>query len=336
MGRNKIKIEPINEKKKRNVTFQKRKFGLFKKAMELSILCECDIALMIFKKGRVYEYGSKDVHQSLVNYINHTYPSSETYTNVDYMSEFNTARPKVKKEVVKRSRSNTINRKLLLEKLEPINMNIKKDNESSVSSMEEDDEENIGIKKEEFKKETEQDIPEGKPKIKQEEKIIKKEDKNVYDNYSYEDDESTFGQSPNINIPLRLDFDRTDEPLSYPPDPETRDKSSHFYRYQHQPSYSRENYHEEYQSTIDCQGRYGYEHQFRQTSHHVYPNNYYFDNNPGYSYSRHSTNNFYNNYVPQSRTTSLSELRENSLPYHDVYPKSYQEDTSFQYLDTFN
>ncbi len=48
MGRKKIKIEKISQSKNRQVTFNKRRVGLMKKAMELSILCDCDIALIIF------------------------------------------------------------------------------------------------------------------------------------------------------------------------------------------------------------------------------------------------------------------------------------------------
>ena len=36
---------------KLQVTFTKRKFGLMKKAYELSVLCECEIALIIFNSN---------------------------------------------------------------------------------------------------------------------------------------------------------------------------------------------------------------------------------------------------------------------------------------------
>ena len=45
MGRNKIEIEPIKEDKLRNITFNKRKHGLLKKATELSILCNIKVVL---------------------------------------------------------------------------------------------------------------------------------------------------------------------------------------------------------------------------------------------------------------------------------------------------
>jgi hypothetical protein len=48
MGRKKIQIEKIKDERSRSVTFQKRKVGIMKKAMELSILCDCEIALVIY------------------------------------------------------------------------------------------------------------------------------------------------------------------------------------------------------------------------------------------------------------------------------------------------
>jgi hypothetical protein len=51
MGRNKIKIEKIKNERIRQVTFYKRKKGLLKKAMELSLLCEVKVFLCIVDKN---------------------------------------------------------------------------------------------------------------------------------------------------------------------------------------------------------------------------------------------------------------------------------------------
>ena len=51
MGRKKIQISRITDERNRQVTFTKRKFGLMKKAYELSVLCDCEIALIIFNSS---------------------------------------------------------------------------------------------------------------------------------------------------------------------------------------------------------------------------------------------------------------------------------------------
>lgn len=51
MGRNKIRIEKIKSNRNRNVTFNKRRKGLIKKAMELALLCDVEIFLTIVNKS---------------------------------------------------------------------------------------------------------------------------------------------------------------------------------------------------------------------------------------------------------------------------------------------
>jgi MADS-box transcription factor len=59
MGRGKIVIRRIDNSTSRQVTFSKRRNGIFKKAKELSILCDAEVGLMIFSStGRLYEYSS--------------------------------------------------------------------------------------------------------------------------------------------------------------------------------------------------------------------------------------------------------------------------------------
>ena len=59
MGRRKIRIERIKDERNRQVTFTKRKNGLMKKAMELSVLCDCDIALVIVNSNnKAFQYSS--------------------------------------------------------------------------------------------------------------------------------------------------------------------------------------------------------------------------------------------------------------------------------------
>mgnify|MGYP000928159500 CR=1 FL=1 len=53
MGKKKIEVfAKIADRNSRNVTYNKRKKGLIKKAMELSILCDQEVYLAIFDKEK--------------------------------------------------------------------------------------------------------------------------------------------------------------------------------------------------------------------------------------------------------------------------------------------
>ena len=69
VGRKKIRIERIGDERNRQVTFTKRKNGLMKKAMELSVLCDCEIALVIINaNNKAFQYSSKDIETVLERY----------------------------------------------------------------------------------------------------------------------------------------------------------------------------------------------------------------------------------------------------------------------------
>lgn len=87
MGRNKISIEEIKDERKRQTTFKKRKDGLLKKAMELSVLCDVEIAVVMFKKtsnqDRLYEYSSGNITQTFEHISNFEGPV-ESKTNANF------------------------------------------------------------------------------------------------------------------------------------------------------------------------------------------------------------------------------------------------------------
>ncbi|RRT82478.1 hypothetical protein B296_00000987 [Ensete ventricosum] len=57
MVREKIQIKKIDNTAARQVTFSKRRRGLFKKAAELSVLCDADVALIVFSStGKLFEF----------------------------------------------------------------------------------------------------------------------------------------------------------------------------------------------------------------------------------------------------------------------------------------
>ncbi|KAM3682380.1 hypothetical protein ACB098_12G069500 [Castanea mollissima] len=61
MVRGKIQMKRIENATSRQVTFSKRRNGLLKKAYELSVLCDAEVAVIIFsQKGRLYEFSSTD------------------------------------------------------------------------------------------------------------------------------------------------------------------------------------------------------------------------------------------------------------------------------------
>ncbi|XP_037341517.2 myocyte-specific enhancer factor 2C-like isoform X1 [Pungitius pungitius] len=83
MGRKKIQIARIMDERNRHVTFTKRKFGLMKKAYELSVLCDCEIALIIFNStNKLFQYASTDMDKVLLKYTEYNEPH-ESRTNTD-------------------------------------------------------------------------------------------------------------------------------------------------------------------------------------------------------------------------------------------------------------
>lgn len=59
MGRGRVQLKRIENKINRQVTFSKRRTGLLKKAHEISILCDAEVALIVFStKGKLFEYAT--------------------------------------------------------------------------------------------------------------------------------------------------------------------------------------------------------------------------------------------------------------------------------------
>ncbi|KAJ3105697.1 myocyte enhancer factor [Phlyctochytrium planicorne] len=86
MGRKKIKIAPIQDERNRQVTFLKRKFGLMKKAYELSVLCDCEIALIIINhNNKLVQYASTDMDKILLKYTEYNEPH-ESRGNSDFLN----------------------------------------------------------------------------------------------------------------------------------------------------------------------------------------------------------------------------------------------------------
>ncbi|KAM3698566.1 hypothetical protein ACB098_06G198100 [Castanea mollissima] len=69
MGRGRVELKRIENKINRQVTFSKRRNGLLKKAHELSVLCDAEVALIIFSsRGKLYDYGNVGITKTLERY----------------------------------------------------------------------------------------------------------------------------------------------------------------------------------------------------------------------------------------------------------------------------
>ncbi|KAL3498751.1 hypothetical protein ACH5RR_041483 [Cinchona calisaya] len=69
MVRGKTQMKRIENATSRQVTFSKRRSGLLKKAFELSVLCDAEVALFIFSsKGKLYEFSSSSATNTIERY----------------------------------------------------------------------------------------------------------------------------------------------------------------------------------------------------------------------------------------------------------------------------
>ncbi|KAK3146043.1 hypothetical protein QOZ80_3BG0260760 [Eleusine coracana subsp. coracana] len=79
MGRGKVVLQRIENKISRQVTFAKRRNGLLKKAYELSILCDAEVALVLFSHaGRLCQFSSSsNLFKTLERYQRYIYASAD-------------------------------------------------------------------------------------------------------------------------------------------------------------------------------------------------------------------------------------------------------------------
>nr|XP_004296220.2 PREDICTED: MADS-box transcription factor 23-like [Fragaria vesca subsp. vesca] len=86
MGRGKIEIKKIENLSSRQVTFSKRRGGLFKKAGELAVLCDAEVAVIIFSQtGKLYEQSSTSMEKILSRY--HNFSNKQDVPQLEYCLE---------------------------------------------------------------------------------------------------------------------------------------------------------------------------------------------------------------------------------------------------------
>ncbi|KAK8939806.1 Floral homeotic protein AGAMOUS [Platanthera guangdongensis] len=117
----KMEIKRIENTANRQVTFCKRRNGLLKKAYELSVLCDADVALIIFSgRGRLYEYANNSVKGTIERYMNTRVDSA----NSELVSQENSQyylqeASKLRQQIISLQNSN---RNLMGEALSTMNM----------------------------------------------------------------------------------------------------------------------------------------------------------------------------------------------------------------------
>ncbi|KAK3128720.1 hypothetical protein QOZ80_6BG0465560 [Eleusine coracana subsp. coracana] len=73
MARERREIRRIENAAARQVTFSKRRRGLFKKAEELAVLCDADVALIVFSAtGKLSQYASSSMNEIIDKYSTHS------------------------------------------------------------------------------------------------------------------------------------------------------------------------------------------------------------------------------------------------------------------------
>ena len=70
LGRRKIEIKKLEKKSSQQVTFSKRRAGLFNKAAELSVLCGAEIAILVSSAtNKLYTFGHPNVESLLDRFL---------------------------------------------------------------------------------------------------------------------------------------------------------------------------------------------------------------------------------------------------------------------------
>ncbi|KAK7369902.1 hypothetical protein VNO80_11950 [Phaseolus coccineus] len=83
MGRRRIEIAEVKDPNTKQVTFSKRRTGLFKKANELSVLCGAEIAIVMFSPGKKpFSYGHPSVDVVADKYLRKKRRSNVVRANV--------------------------------------------------------------------------------------------------------------------------------------------------------------------------------------------------------------------------------------------------------------
>nr|USH46159.1 MADS-box protein [Ipomoea batatas] len=105
MTRKKIKIKKIDNIAARQVTFSKRRKGLFKKAEELAVLCDAEVALIVFSAtGKLFEFASSSMKQILQKYVSHSSNINKYPRPLQFLQQENSLQVRLSKEISDKTR----------------------------------------------------------------------------------------------------------------------------------------------------------------------------------------------------------------------------------------
>ena len=77
LGRQKVEMVKMKVDSNLQVTFSKRRSGLFKKASELCTLCGAEIAIVVFSPGKkVFSFGHPELGNVIDRYLGRNPPES--------------------------------------------------------------------------------------------------------------------------------------------------------------------------------------------------------------------------------------------------------------------
>ncbi|KAE8716619.1 Agamous-like MADS-box protein AGL9-like protein [Hibiscus syriacus] len=114
MGRGRVELKRIENKINRQVTFAKRRNGLLKKAYELSVLCDAEVALITFSnRGKLYEFcSSSSMMKTLERYQKCSHGAPETNVSareaLELSSQQEYLKLKARYEALQRSQRNLL------------------------------------------------------------------------------------------------------------------------------------------------------------------------------------------------------------------------------------
>ncbi|XP_039140110.1 truncated transcription factor CAULIFLOWER A [Dioscorea cayenensis subsp. rotundata] len=122
MGRGRVQLKRIENKINRQVTFSKRRNGLLKKANEISVLCDAEVALIVFStKGKLYQYATDSCMEKILeryerySYAERALTMTEPENQGDWCLEYGKMKAKI--EALQKSQ-----RHLMGEQLDTLNL----------------------------------------------------------------------------------------------------------------------------------------------------------------------------------------------------------------------